>query len=83
MTILLRNSESHLQNEVSYKKKKRVIGNIFILLSVVEQNIYLQRDTYLLVTDAEKCFEKLWLIDGIFELYRCGTDIRDYVKKVK
>ena len=26
MVILLRNSESHLQNGVSYKKKKRVQG---------------------------------------------------------
>ena len=30
-----------------------------------------------MLTDAEKCFDKLWLDDGVYELWRCGTDVRD------
>ena len=58
-------------------KNRSPTDNIFIVTSVIEQNKYLNRQTYLTLTDAEKCFDKLWLDDGIFELWRCGTDIRD------
>ena len=50
---------------------------MFTANSIIEQNKYLKSNTYLVFTDAEKCFDKLWLKDGIFELWRCGTDIRD------
>ena len=36
-------------------------------------------NTYLTFTDAEKCFDKLWLEDGINELWRLGTNIRDCI----
>ena len=45
--------------------------------AVIERNQYLGRNTYLTFTDAEKCFDKLWLEDGINELWRVGTNIRD------
>ena len=34
---------------------------------------------YLTFTDAEKCFDKLWLEDGINELWRLGTNVRDCI----
>ena len=53
------------------------IDNTFLINSIIERNNYYKKSTYLVLTDAEKCFDKLWLDDGIFELWRCGTDIRD------
>ncbi len=58
-------------------KNRAGIDNVFILTAIIEQNQYLKRNTYLTVTDAEKCFDKLWLLDGIHELWRSGTDVRD------
>ena len=55
------------------------VDNVMTLSAVIEQNKYLNSNTYLVVTDAEKCFDKLWLKDGICELWRCGTDVRDCV----
>ncbi len=58
-------------------KNRAGIDNVLILTAIIEQNQYLKRNTYLTVTDAEKCFDKLCLLDGIHELWRSGTDIRD------
>ena len=60
-------------------KDRSPIDSIIITTSIIEQNQYLNRNTYLTFTDAEKCFDKLWLLDGIGELWRCGTDARDCV----
>ena len=60
-------------------KYRAGIDNVMTVTSVLEQNEYLKCNTYLVFTDAEKCFDKLWLQDGIHELWRCGTDIRDCV----
>ncbi len=57
--------------------RRAPIDNVFLMLATIEQNKYLKKNTYIVFTDAEKCFDKLWLDDGIFELWRCGTDIRD------
>ena len=58
-------------------KNRSPIDNVLTTLAVIEQNKYYKKNTYLTVTDAEKCFDKLWLQDGVSELWRCGTDIRD------
>ena len=60
-------------------KNRSTIDNILITTSMIEQNQYLKRNTYLTFTDAEKCFDKMWLLDGVGELWRCGTDVRDCV----
>ena len=60
-------------------QNRAAIDNVLTATSVLEQNEYLNCNTYLVFTDAEKCFDKLWLKDGIFELWRCGTDVRDCV----
>ena len=56
---------------------RSAVDNVLITNAIIEQNQYLGRNTYLVLTDAEKCFDKLWLRDGIIELWRSGTDIRD------
>ena len=58
-------------------RRRSAVDIVLIVTAIIEQNKYLKRSTYLTVTDAEKCFDKLWLLDGIYELWRCGTDIRD------
>ena len=58
-------------------KNRSPIDNVMTAIAIIEQNKYMKKNTYLVLTDAEKCFDKLWLQDGIFELWRCGTDVRD------
>ena len=58
-------------------KKRSPVDNVMIITSIIERNKYMKKNTYLTFTDAEKCFDKLWLEDGINELWRCGTNIRD------
>jgi hypothetical protein len=53
------------------------VDNVMVTTAIIEQNRYMRRETYMAVTDAEKCFDKLWLEDGVYELWRCGTDVRD------
>ena len=60
-------------------KNRAGIDIVMTATSLLEQNEYLKCNTYLVFTDAEKCFDKLWLKDGIYELWRCGTDVRDCV----
>ena len=55
-------------------KERAGIDNVLIVTSTIEQNQYLKRNTYLTLTDAEKCFDKLWLLDGIFELWRSEAE---------
>jgi hypothetical protein len=55
------------------------VDNVMTSTAIIEQNKYLKCNTYMVLTDAEKCFDKLWLKDGISELWRCGTDVRDCV----
>ena len=42
-------------------------------------NRYLNKESYSVYTDAEKCFDLLDLNNGVVELWRCGTDVRDCI----
>ena len=53
--------------------------NILITTAVIEMNQYLNKESYSVYTDAEKCFDLLDLNDGVVELWRCGTDVRDCI----
>ena len=59
--------------------KRSGIDNVMMATAIVERNKYLGKNTYLTFTDAEKCFDKLWLEDRINELWRLGTNIRDCI----
>ena len=76
-----RNIEAFTENITEWAtggiRKRGPIDNVMIVTSIIERNTYLKKNTYLTFTDAEKCFDKLWLEDGINELWRCGTNIRD------
>ena len=60
-------------------KNRSTVDNIMIANAVIENNKYYNRNTYMTFTDAEKCFDKLWLLDGVGDLWKCGMDVRDCV----
>ena len=39
--------------------------------------------TYGTFADVQKCFDKLWLNDGIIELWNCGMTVRDCIMTKK
>ena len=55
------------------------IDNIFIILAIIERNNYLNKTTYLTFADVRKCFDRLWLNDGIKDLWMCGVEPRDAI----
>ena len=59
--------------------ERATVDNVMLATATIEKNKYLKTNTYLVLTDAEKCFDKLWLMDGVCELWRCGTDVQDCV----
>ena len=61
------------------QKGHSTTDNLFIIHSIIERNIYLKKSTYLFYADAEKCFDKLWLLDCIVELWLQGTNVRDAI----
>ena len=58
---------------------KSTIDNTMVMLAVVERNNYLNKPTFLTFADVQKCFDKLWLEDGVRELWRNGMKARDCV----
>ena len=55
------------------------IDNVMIVLAIIERNTYLGKATMLTFADIEKCFDKIWLDDGLKELWKCGMDVRDVI----
>ena len=58
---------------------RSTIDNLMMVISVIERNMYLKKDTYVTFIDMVKCFDKLWLHDGIKEIWKCGTNIKDAI----
>ena len=59
------------------KKGVAVADHTLVLLEMINRNRYLGNDKYLVFIDMTKCFDKLWLEDGILELLRAGLDVTD------
>ena len=78
-----RNDEQFCSNITEWQtggvRCRAPIDNVMVTLAIGERNRYLNKNTYLTFTDAEKCFDKLWLEDGINELWRLGTNVRDCI----
>ena len=47
------------------------------MLAVVERNKYLKKPTFITFADIEKCFDKIWLEDGLKDLWKSGMSTRD------
>ena len=59
--------------------QRSTIDNIFTILAIIERNTYLNKTTHLTFADVQKCFDQLWLDDGIKDLWHCGVDVRDAI----
>ena len=55
------------------------IDNPLVVLAIIERNNYLNKTTYITFADVQKCFDKLWLDDGIKDIWMCGVNARDAV----
>ena len=58
-------------NQTGGRRGRSIIDNVMVELAVIERNQYLNKTTYLTVADVQKCFDKLWLEDGIKDLWMC------------
>ena len=59
------------------KKGTSTIDHTLTILELINHNRYLNKETFLLFIDMEKCFDKLWLESGISELWRSGMNSHD------
>ena len=58
-------------------KNRSTIDHVMTMMAIIDKNLYLKRPTFLVFADAEKCFDKLWLKDGIKDLWKAGTRTDD------
>ena len=56
---------------------RSTIDNTMVMLAIVERNKYLKKPTFITFADIEKCFDKLWLEDGLKDLWKSGMSARD------
>ncbi len=50
-----------------------------VVLAVIERNNYLGKATMITFADVEKCFDKIWLDDGLKDLWKSGMNVRDCI----
>ena len=66
---------SNMQTEG--KKNKSTMDNIIIINAIKEKQRQSHKNTYLFFTDAEKCFDKLWLKDCLIDMEEIGYNRND------
>ena len=76
-TIRNRNTISSSIFQLGGKKGVAPVDHTLVMLEMINRNRYLGCDTYLVFVDMQKCFDKLWLEDGVLELWRSGMDATD------
>ena len=59
------------------KKNKSTMDNIIIINAIKEKQRQSHKNTYLFFTDAEKCFDKLWLKDCLIDMEEIGYNRND------
>ena len=79
--IKTRNEEEWEKSASPYqcggKKGTSTIDHTLTILETIQRQKYLNKPTYILYIDLEKCFDKLWLEDGVVELWRSGMNPLD------
>ena len=78
--VLLSKFEADLQiNEFQSggRKKRSTVDNWVILIAIMDNNRRMGRCTYIIMADAEKCFDKLWLQDCLVDLKEAGVRERE------
>ena len=58
-------------------KNRSVADNLFILNSVMERYCNEKKNLYIIFTDLQKCFDKLWLEDAIIQLTKNGMNVEE------
>ena len=80
-TIKNRNEENWKKEQSPFQcggvKGRSTADNVFVILAIMQRNQYLKKPTYVVFIDLEKCFDKLWLDDGIAELWKSGMPSRE------
>lgn len=59
------------------RKNRSTVDNWIILGAILDQNRWLGKSTYIIVADAEKCFDRLWLKDCLVDLHEAGVRERE------
>ena len=59
------------------RKNRSPLDHIITLNAIIEKQRSEKKPTCILFADAEKCFDKLWLEDGLLELHRLGWSEKD------
>ena len=59
------------------KKGTATVDNHIILSEVLRKNRKMGKKTYIVYGDAVKCFDKLWLLDSLVEMYNAGISAQD------
>ena len=76
-TIKNRNQCQSSPYQCGGKKEVSTADHTLTVLETINRNRYLGCDTYLVFVDMTKCFDKIWLEDGIIEMWKSGMDTVD------
>ena len=61
------------------QKGRSSMDNWFLLMAIMEKNKRCNKDTYVIMADAEKCFDKLWLEDCLVDLRESGVREKEII----
>ena len=61
------------------RKNRSPLDHVITLNAITEKQRSEKKPTYILFADAEKCFDKLWLEDGLLELHKLGWSEKDVI----
>ena len=64
------NNMSNMQ--AAGRKGRSTLDNIFIYVAIMEKHRIERKKAYVFFADAVKCFDKLWMKDGLLELNKNG-----------
>ena len=59
------------------RKGRSTSDNIIMINTIIQKHKKIGKKTYIFFGDAVKCFDKLWLKDGLIELYKAGVPACD------
>ena len=59
------------------QKNRSTIDHVMTRMAIIDKQKFLNKKTYLVFLDAEKCFDKLWLKACVIEMWKAGHCIQD------
>ena len=72
MTQNDKNNSKMSEMQVAGRKERSAMDNLIIINTIIENQIAQKLNAYMFFVDAVKCFDKLWLKDGLLEMYNLG-----------